>query len=110
MNLYQIDRIFPFLSVHFLRIDKRVSIGQNATILKIWGRNHLRCFMTSAETRLLTASELAEIFQVSRDEIYKLAKRGTIPAYKIGGCWRFELPQVKERLKRQTERENGLDS
>lgn len=53
--------------------------------------------MTSAEKCLLTASELAKIFQVSRDEIYRLARRGAIPAYKIGGVWRFELPEVKRK-------------
>ncbi len=62
--------------------------------------------MAEKERCLLTASQLAEIFQLSRDEIYRLAKRGAIPGHKIGGVWRFELAKVKER----TEQKNGLDS
>lgn len=61
-----------------------------------------------AHERLLTASELAEIFSVSREEIYRLARRGDIPAYKLGGVWRFELPRVKEST--SMENNNGEHS
>lgn len=63
--------------------------------------------MAEKERRFLTASQLAEIFQISRDEVYKLAKRRAIPANKIGGVWRFELAKVMESTERK---ENGLDT
>jgi excisionase family DNA binding protein len=69
--------------------------------------------MPSGKDRLLNASEIAEIFQVSRDEIYKLARRGIIPAYKIGGAWRFDLGEVKKNCKcakRAQRDDDGLNS
>ncbi len=92
-------------------IDSGAFVGKNTTIQTIGGAAlFLGDLMPQAHDRLLTANELAEIFQVSRDEIYRLAKRGVIPAYKIGGVWRFELPQVKKRIRQQMERDNGFDS
>ena len=43
---------------------------------------------------LLTAMELSAEVKLSRDQIYRLARAGTIPAYKIGHEWRFRLEEV----------------
>jgi excisionase family DNA binding protein len=37
----------------------------------------------------LTARELAEILSVSAVTVFKMAKRGTIPSFKVGTCVRF---------------------
>jgi excisionase family DNA binding protein len=63
-----------------------------------------------SEEHFVSASELAEIYQISRDEIYRLAKRGIIPAHKIGGIWRFCLPDVKRCTSSRRDDDNGLDS
>jgi hypothetical protein len=52
--------------------------------------------MPSGKDRLLNASEIAEIF----------ARRGIIPAYKIGGAWRFDLGEVKKNCKCAKQRED----
>jgi excisionase family DNA binding protein len=41
--------------------------------------------------RALTATELAEMLTVSRITIFKLAKRGRIPSFRIGTCVRFDF-------------------
>jgi excisionase family DNA binding protein len=38
----------------------------------------------------LTAVELAELLAVSRVSLFKWAKRGRIPCFKIGTCVRFD--------------------
>ena len=41
--------------------------------------------------RALTATELAEMLTVSRITIFKLAKRGRIPSFRIDTCVRFDF-------------------
>jgi excisionase family DNA binding protein len=45
--------------------------------------------------RLLTAAQLSRRLQLSRDQIYKLAASGRIPAHWFGQ-WRFDLREVLE--------------
>jgi excisionase family DNA binding protein len=48
----------------------------------------------------LTAVELAEILAVSRITVFKLARAGRIPCFRIGTCVRFD-PQVVARWLRR---------
>jgi excisionase family DNA binding protein len=50
--------------------------------------------------RALTASELAEILNVSRITIFKQAKAGRIPSFRIGTCVRFDPRAVAQWLRR----------
>lgn len=50
--------------------------------------------------RALTANELAEMLTVSRITIFKLAKRGRIPSFRIGTCVRFDPHSVARWLRR----------
>jgi len=44
--------------------------------------------------KLLTLLQLAEYLQVSKEKLYKMAQDGRIPAYKVGGSWRFKLKRI----------------
>jgi excisionase family DNA binding protein len=44
--------------------------------------------------KILTVSELAEHLNVHRITIYRLLKSGTLPGFKIGRVWRFELDEI----------------
>ena len=48
----------------------------------------------------LTAAELAELLAVSRVTVFKLAKRGRIPSFRIGTCVRFDPRAVANWLRR----------
>lgn len=50
--------------------------------------------------RALTASELAELLAVSRITIFKQAKAGRIPSFRIGTCVRFDPRSVAQWLRR----------
>lgn len=46
------------------------------------------------ETTLMKVSELAEILRCHKGTIYRLARRGHIPAIRVGGGLRFEAGRV----------------
>lgn len=54
------------------------------------------------DRRLLTAAELSERLHMSRDQIYKLARSGRIPAHWFGQ-WRFDWDEIMQ----QPGHENG---
>ena len=55
--------------------------------------------------RYLTVPQVAELLQLSEKTVYRLAQRGKLPAFKVGGSWRFRrldidawaAGQVKEK-------------
>ena len=48
----------------------------------------------------LTANELAELLAVSRITIFKLAKAGRVPSFRIGTCVRFDPRAVAAWLRK----------
>ena len=44
--------------------------------------------------KILTVSELAEHLSVHRITIYRLLKGGTLPGFKSGRVWRFDLDEI----------------
>jgi excisionase family DNA binding protein len=44
---------------------------------------------------LLRIKEIASYFGVSKQSLYRMVKSSTIPAYKVGGTWRFRLAKLK---------------
>ena len=49
--------------------------------------------------RALTASELASMLTVARVTIFKQAKAGRIPSFRIGTCVRFDPKMVAQWLR-----------
>jgi excisionase family DNA binding protein len=53
--------------------------------------------MSGAEkmaNKILTVSELADHLNVHRITIYRLLKDGSLPGFKIGRVWRFDLNEI----------------
>ncbi len=46
--------------------------------------------------RILTAAQVAELFQVDRETVYKLAQRGRLPGFKVGYQWRFAQSTIQD--------------
>lgn len=44
------------------------------------------------------ADSLAQLLEVSRETIYRLARTGGIPSIRIGRVWRFYPSEVKAKL------------
>lgn len=53
---------------------------------------------TSLKGMILTVQQVAEYLQVDNHTIYRLAKKGGIPAIKIAGQWRFKKDLIDKWL------------
>lgn len=56
----------------------------------------------------LTARELAEVLAVSTVTIFKMAKRGTIPSFRVGSCVRFCPATIAHWLRERGGQSRGL--
>ncbi len=44
---------------------------------------------------ILTIKEVAEYLKITERTLYRLVQEGKIPAFKVGGSWRFQLSDIK---------------
>lgn len=44
----------------------------------------------------MTLEEVAEFLRVHASTIYRLLKKGSIPAFKLGGEWRFNKESIEQ--------------
>jgi excisionase family DNA binding protein len=47
---------------------------------------------------VMTAAEVAELLQMPVSTVYYLARRGELPARRLGRTWRFLRPRLEELL------------
>jgi excisionase family DNA binding protein len=47
---------------------------------------------------VMTAGEVAELLHLPVSTVYYLARRGEIPACRLGRAWRFVRPRIEELL------------
>ena len=53
-------------------------------------------------SRILTIPEIANYLKVTEKTIYRLAGAKKIPAFKVGGSWRFSTADIDGWIKRQS--------
>ena len=61
--------------------------------------------MTSSadDGEILTLRQVAEFLKVTDRTIYRLAAAKKIPAFKVGGTWRFSKAEITEWIQQQTQ-------
>ena len=64
--------------------------------------------MQSVESDILTIVEVANYLKVAERTVYRLAAAKKIPAFKVGGAWRFSRADIDSWIKRQSS-ENPKD-
>lgn len=47
---------------------------------------------------VMTAAEVAELLHLPVSTVYYLARRGELPACRLGRAWRFLRPRIEELL------------
>ena len=47
---------------------------------------------------VMTAGEVADLLRMPTSTVYELARRGVLPARRLGRTWRFLRPKVEELL------------
>lgn len=50
----------------------------------------------SSKPEILTVEEVAQYLKVTERSIYSLLSRQEIPAFKVGGSWRFRGDEIDE--------------
>ncbi len=59
--------------------------------------------MTEVESEILTLEEVAAYLKAGKRTVYRLAQKGEIPAFKLGGTWRFRRSELDRRKHQQEE-------
>lgn len=57
---------------------------------------------STREGEILTIKQVAEYLKVTERTIYRLAAAKKIPAFKVGGAWRFSLADIDRWIKQQS--------
>ena len=55
-----------------------------------------------SEGEILTIKQVADYLKVTERTIYRLAGAKKIPAFKVGGTWRFSLADIDSWIKQQS--------
>ncbi len=58
------------------------------------------------EGEILTLKQVADFLKVTERTIYRLAAAKKIPAFKVGGTWRFSRAEINQWIQRQ-QKEDG---
>ena len=59
---------------------------------------------------IMTIGEVAEYLKVTERTIYRLAAAKQIPAFKVGGSWRFSKADMDDWIKKQSTQPGGLST
>ncbi len=57
---------------------------------------------STTEGEILTIKEVADYLKVTERTIYRLAAAKHIPAFKVGGSWRFSRADIDSWIKQQS--------
>lgn len=67
--------------------------------------------MADAEGEILTLDEVAAYLKAGKRTVYRLAQQGDIPAFKLGGTWRFRRTEldrwIAESIKKNPKQGKG---
>ena len=58
--------------------------------------------MAKPKSDILTITEVAEYLKVAERTLYRLAAAKKVPAFKVGGTWRFSRADIDSWIKQQS--------
>ncbi|WP_081601748.1 methylation-associated defense system helix-turn-helix domain-containing protein MAD1 [Paraburkholderia kururiensis] len=56
--------------------------------------------MTDPDSEILTLDEVAAYLKAGKRTVYRLAQKGEIPGFKLGGTWRFRRTELDRWIAR----------
>ena len=89
----QIDRfrLLPFAAVVPWLANNLGSSGLACPSLPCYALKNWRgAMMTDAAEQAMTVRDVAGYLNVDEKTVYRLAKRGELPGFKVAGAWRFK--------------------
>jgi excisionase family DNA binding protein len=63
--------------------------------------------MINKEEKLMTVKEVADYLRLDEHTVYRMARKGEIPAYKVARQWRFKKNALEKWLERQSLQKNS---
>jgi len=57
---------------------------------------------------IMTVKEVSEYLKISDKTVYKLASQDKLPAFKVGGSWRFQKIKIDAWINAQRNKEGKL--
>lgn len=57
--------------------------------------------------QILTVKEVAEYLKVNERTVYRMATASKLPAFKVGGSWRFKQAEIEKWIKEQSNNKSG---
>ena len=51
---------------------------------------------------VMTIKEVAALLRVTEKTVYRLAQRGDLPGFKVGGSWRFQQQGLERWIEERT--------
>lgn len=64
------------------------------------GRIHIGTSRFLTREEVMTAREVADLLRMPTSTVYELARKGVLPASRLGRTWRFLRPRLEELLAR----------
>ena len=58
---------------------------------------------STSNGEILTIKQVADFLKVTERTIYRLAAAKKIPAFRVGGTWRFSKAEINQWIQRQSE-------
>jgi len=65
--------------------------------------------MAKPESDILTILEVASYLKVAERTVYRLAAAKKIPAFKVGGAWRFSRAEIDQWIRTQSSIGSGTE-
>ncbi|MBL1404837.1 MAG: helix-turn-helix domain-containing protein [Rhizobiales bacterium] len=56
---------------------------------------------------IMTMKEVADYLKLNEKTAYRLTSDGKLPAFKVGGSWRFRKSEIDEWTKKQSNQSKG---
>jgi len=53
------------------------------------------------QDEILTLPEVAQLLKVAEKTVYSMAQKGLLPAFKVGGQWRFKCADLDQWIEDQ---------
>lgn len=63
--------------------------------------------MSDQPDEILTIDEVAAYLKAGKRTVYRLASSGKIPAFKLGGTWRFRRAELDQWIATRIDEVNG---
>lgn len=54
------------------------------------------------DSDIMTMKEVAEYLKLNEKTAYRLTSEGKLPAFKVGGSWRFQKSEIDQWIKEQS--------